>query len=69
MMQQRDALGVVERRAVGQQAALGQLRLDEFHAFIGQGRGLRLLVDLAMLVRQQRDELVDGDVKLALVLP
>ena len=64
----RGALGIVERRVLGQQPERVQPLLDEFVALLGQRRRALLLVEVVVLGRELGDQLVDGDVELGAVL-
>ena len=62
------ALGVVERRVLREQLHLAQPALDELVAVLGERRRALLLVEVVVLARELRDQLVDRDVEPRAVL-
>ena len=68
VVDQRRALGIVERGVRVQQAGGVQLLLDELVALVGQGRLVELFLDIVMALVELGDHLVDLDVEIRLVL-
>ena len=62
VVDERDVLGVVERRRPFQMPGFAQQHLDTLGAFFGQRCGAHLFVDLVIFLDQFGNELVDGDV-------
>ena len=63
VVDERDVLGVVERRRPFQMPGFAQQHLDTLGAFFGQRCGAHLFVDLVIFLDQFGNELVDGDVE------
>ena len=67
VMDEPDIVNVVER-ACRHQSGVAQQLLDPLDARFGQGDGALLLVLLEIAVLQRRDQLVNADVELGIVL-